>query len=90
MVSQAEESNDVVHNEMESKIKSLQLDNQHLRCDVIELRSHPQVLTIELLNDQDVLQFYTALPNWTVFKAVFDLVSPSLPVSPCGVLGSIR
>ena len=29
-----------------------------------------------------ILKFYTALPNWIIFKAVFDLVSPSLPTSP--------
>ena len=77
------ESDIIVDSEKEGEIISLQLDNQNLRDEVIELKSHAQVLTMELFeSNQDVLQIYTALPNWIVFKAVFDLVAPSLPTSP--------
>lgn len=41
-------------------------------------------------NNQDVLQFYTALPNWIIFKADFDLVSPSLPTSPNSKLSTFQ
>ena len=27
------------------------------------------------------MQFYTVLSNWVIFKAVFDLMAPSLPTS---------
>ena len=41
-------------------------------------------------NNQDVLQFYTALPSWIIFKAVFDLVSSSLPTSPNAKLSTFQ
>lgn len=77
------ESDITVGSEKEGEIISLQLDNQNLRDEVIKLKSHAQVLTMELFeSNQDVLQFYTALPNWIAFKAVLYLVAPSLPTSP--------
>ena len=91
-VEQQIELNNIVDSDRESEIKSLQLDNQSLRDEVTELKSHhAPVFTMELFeNNQDVLQFYTALPNWIVFKAVFDLVSPSLPTSPNSKLSTFQ
>jgi len=34
------------------------------------------------MGNDDVVKFYTGLPNWTIFNAVLTLVSPSLPVTP--------
>ena len=71
---QIKESDIMADREKENETRSLQLDNQNLRDELTRLKSHANILTIGLFkNDQDVLQFYTALPNWTVFKAIFDL-----------------
>ena len=91
-VEQQIELDNIVDSDRESEIKSLQLDNQSLRDEVTELKSrHAPVFTMELFeNNQDVLKFYTALPNWIIFKAVFDLVSPSLPTSPNSKLSTFQ
>ena len=50
---------------------------------ILNCRSQVTVFTLHLFeNDKNILQFYTALPNWTILKAVFDLVLPSLPKMP--------
>ena len=88
---QTEELDIIVDRERENETRSLRLDNQNLRDELTGLKSRKNILTIELFrNNQDVLQFYTALPNWTIFKAVFDLVSPSLPVSPNSKLSTFQ
>ena len=88
---QTEELDIIVNRERENETRSLRLDNQNLRDELTGLKSRKNILTIELFkNNQNVLQFYTALPNWTIFKAVFDLVSPSLPISPNSKLSAFQ
>lgn len=78
------EQNDL-HVGLEDELARLRMDNQVLREENLKLRS--QVVTTGFTphlfeNNESVLKFYTALPNWTVFKAIFDLVLPSLPTMP--------
>ena len=41
------------------------------------------VLTPERLSsNQDMLKFYTGIPNWIIFSALLKLVTPALPVMP--------
>jgi len=64
---------------LKDELAHLRLDNQKLRDENIKLRSQVTVFTPHLFeNDKNILQFYIALPNWTILKAVFDLVLPSL------------
>ena len=78
--------NDVHVNDLnlEDELARLRLDNQKLREENVKLRSQvTTAFTPQLFEDnKNILQFYTGLPNWTVFKAVLDLVVASLPRMP--------
>jgi len=64
-------------------VRSLELDNASLRAEILQLKSNISSISRELfMRNDDVVKFYTGLPNWTIFNAVLTLVSPSLPVTP--------
>ena len=70
--------------DLEGNAARLRLDNQKLRDENVKLRSQlTTTITPQLFeNNEDILQFYTGLPNWTVFKAILNLVVTSLPTMP--------
>ena len=63
-------------------IACIEKDNKSLRSEIIHIKGCTDILSPELFfKNQEMLKFYTGLPNWTIFNAVMKLVSPSLPNS---------
>ena len=72
-------------------IESLEQDNKILRSEVKLLEQRTHKITADLFkNYPDMLKFYTGLPNWTVFSAIFALVSPSLQQLPNSKLSTFE
>lgn len=62
-------------------------DAAALRHELQELKMRPHVLTADLFKKTDeMVKFYTGLPNWSVFDAVMPLITPCFPSSKNGKL----
>ena len=62
-------------------------DAAALRHELQELKMRPHVLTADLFKKTDeMVKFYTGLPNWSVFDAVMPLTTPCFPSSKNGKL----
>lgn len=58
----------------------LQLKKEHQELQQSYLLQSKMILTEDLLKENDdILKFYTGLPEWHIFSAFYDLIAPYLP-----------
>lgn len=63
-------------------VASLEMDNTSLRTELLQVRKTLGGTSISIKHfkeNDEMVKFYTGLPNWKIFNAVMTLAAPSLP-----------
>ena len=74
---------------LETGLERLRKDNQAMRGEVAHLKScgaQKNLSPDTLKEDPQLLKFYTGIPDWTVFMALYNLVHSAIPDTPINKL----
>ena len=74
---------------LRAELKRVQRDNQLLKSDIADMKfcgAQHNLTPNALKEDPQLLRFYTGIPDWTVFMALYNLVYQAIPTTPVNKL----